>query len=1529
MVAKASAEVTLSVKDGGSAKGVKKDIDALAVSTEKLRKTSKKTVRGGNKLKRNLEGIGARANNTTKDFSRMTQGMGGLVQAYATVAANVFALSTAFIVMKNAVNFDDMISSARNLSAEFGTSFLSTAAKIQKATKAQIDFKTALKSANKASASGISAKNVEKFAEAAAKSAQTFGGTTTDALNRMITAILQGETELLKEVGIVISSREAFRDFGIEIGKSGDKLTSFEKRQALTNAVLKESLRLFGGTTISVNQFEVLAAVLEDNGRKVLTFVNNSVGLQAVIGGIANSLPALGAGVALFARSIIGKLAPGLEEVTKKAKESADNSRKIAIRAGLVAVIDKKKLEKKKLNIQKDADVKLNNQQILAAQEKINLLRKQGKIEERFFKKKNSTLARISRGEAISQKGVESLRRAGQSVQLKREGDPRGLSARDRTALFKVLTPAAQASTSAIGKFNLKLTEGAGAVRNFSNRTKVYTSNLKAANQTTSAAILRATQGTTGLRSYSAAFRATEINIKRMAVEARRLNTTITLGQIAMARSTLAIKLMGKVFNSLFGLVTTVIIVVSTLQFVAEALGLSFFTTSKAAKELKEQAKSMSASFEESSITLSGLIKRLEVFRKASPDKAFQSISKSTGNFISEVSVKIGEQAAFANAQIFKLIATQKKLDLATQKSLDLRKKAAEVTTFVRIGRKVRRVSRVTEDGPPLISREAVDALEAQIVSVIGLTRSLKNTVDDLTESTKKGSEVLISVFDNATEQLSILAIGAEKDFDLLGELTKLPIVEELITTKVLKNISDTTTLFGLLRDKLLLVSSPEMLANIAKVGAQINNIGLKGRAAAAASEELSAQTTIFLGKQTTLNKEAFSSESIQSFVTQLETADKSLKIIGEGFISQLLGADKFKKSLGSTAETAAELRKEVLALLEVFDKFGAGIRALESQSTGIKERNKLLGLQAKSLASEEDKLRILKIQESNSLNILFIEKEILKATIKVQEVSFLKGNVAAKELIINAKAELATLEQSIKLQELGLRILKDENNILASKRQQTRKILTLNTQVLSAEIALASTRGESVIVAEKLVALADKRLESKSKDLELDAESLLRQVTALEVGKEEFERRALILGLRLKELGIIREQLILEQKLNVGANIFRTAASTTTEAGKELDTEMLVNAILISGAKEFIDAVKRNNPLKTLMEGAFKALDAGIESLVATIGTGSNIFKSVIKAIDDTLRTSVIETVSSSIKVELLKVFGDTANKLKKEAKELADKANAEAKATLEATLTTARDLAVLAKTTSEAVVLRNTDAELQTQRIIAALARIKIPTSFKGGEGEGVFRLGVAGQELSVDPITGQRFDPFSPTFIGTTDASVTAAAKPKDTEILNESKGQTVIEQDSLVELKNMASLLASSTGGIAGVAIGFFGGLLGALLKNTGEKTVSDPKPPGFALGGIVNKPTVALIGEGRNFEAVVPLPNNREIPVRIENNTESTGTVITNNFDFSGADAQTETRIRALIERNGNDTFNRVFGEVNRGGKFSKIVGRRT
>jgi hypothetical protein len=103
--------------------------------------------------------------------------------------------------------------------------------------------------------------------------------------------------------------------------------------------------------------------------------------------------------------------------------------------------------------------------------------------------------------------------------------------------------------------------------------------------------------------------------------------------------------------------------------------------------------------------------------------------------------------------------------------------------------------------------------------------------------------------------------------------------------------------------------------------------------------------------------------------------------------------------------------------------------------------------------------------------------------------------------------------------------------------------------------------------------------------------------------------------------------------------------------------------------------------------------------------------------------------------------------------------------------------------------------------------------------------------------------------------------------------------------------------------------------------------------GFAEGGLIHKPTPAMVGEGPTSEAIVPLPDNRSIPVQFTGGTTGEGggdkTVnLTQSFDFSNADKQSEARLRLQAERIKKETVESVFALMDKGGGYAKRAGRR-
>ena len=84
-----AAEIVIKTTDGGSFKIYGQQVKKAAKETEKMGRSAQNTDRA-------TKGLTQQSSNSTKEFSKMATMQGGLVAVYATLAAQVFAVSAAF-----------------------------------------------------------------------------------------------------------------------------------------------------------------------------------------------------------------------------------------------------------------------------------------------------------------------------------------------------------------------------------------------------------------------------------------------------------------------------------------------------------------------------------------------------------------------------------------------------------------------------------------------------------------------------------------------------------------------------------------------------------------------------------------------------------------------------------------------------------------------------------------------------------------------------------------------------------------------------------------------------------------------------------------------------------------------------------------------------------------------------------------------------------------------------------------------------------------------------------------------------------------------------------------------------------------------------------------------------------------------------------------------------------------------------------------------------------------------------------------
>jgi len=282
---------------------------------------------------RGLKATGGGTNNQSKAFSKMAQGMNGtLVPAYATVAANVFALTALFGALRRAADFDVLTKSAETYAVQTGRSLIGLSQSMKDITNNAITMKEALTSASIAASAGFDNSTIEQLTQVARNASVALGRDMTDSLDRVFKGAIKAEPELLDELGIILRLDPATRKYAAALGKSVSALTTFEKQQAVVNEVIEQGEEKFSEfSNVDVNAFTQLGSAFTDISVAMLQLI--STPLVPVLKFISDNVVLLTSLIVLFAASVAKKAFPALENFAEvmqkrfvKATESASDA---------------------------------------------------------------------------------------------------------------------------------------------------------------------------------------------------------------------------------------------------------------------------------------------------------------------------------------------------------------------------------------------------------------------------------------------------------------------------------------------------------------------------------------------------------------------------------------------------------------------------------------------------------------------------------------------------------------------------------------------------------------------------------------------------------------------------------------------------------------------------------------------------------------------------------------------------------------------------------------------------------------------------------------------------------------------------------------------------------------------------------------------------------------------------------------------------------------------------------------------------
>ena len=286
-----------------------------------------------------------------RDFAKQSQGLGGVVRLYATIAANLFAATAAFNALKDAMATTNMIEGLNQLGAQSGQSLGTLAKNFADASGGAISLRDAMQATVQATSAGLSTKQFSQLGDVARKASVALGRDMADSVSRLTRGITKLEPELLDELGIFAKVGKATEDYAKSVGKSVSSLTDFERRQAFANAVLQEGLDKFGSIDIPANPYDKLLASLKNVAQAGLETVNKVLG--PLVNLLSSSPQGLTVAIAALGTLLLKQAIPAIGQYRQGLKDSAESA---SLAAGIRANEAKQAAEKRAMTYENPLD---------------------------------------------------------------------------------------------------------------------------------------------------------------------------------------------------------------------------------------------------------------------------------------------------------------------------------------------------------------------------------------------------------------------------------------------------------------------------------------------------------------------------------------------------------------------------------------------------------------------------------------------------------------------------------------------------------------------------------------------------------------------------------------------------------------------------------------------------------------------------------------------------------------------------------------------------------------------------------------------------------------------------------------------------------------------------------------------------------------------------------------------------------------------------------------------------------------------
>jgi hypothetical protein len=263
-------KITIDIEVNGKMQKATVEAGKLRKTLDKVDEGQKNVSKSARTADRNLKGAAQASSNSTKNFSKMAQGItGGLVPAYATLAANLFAVSAAFQFLKNASQTERLKQAQMEYAASTGNALGYLSSQLQKASQGMLSFKEASAASAIGAAKGFSSKQMEDLAVSAGRVSKVLGRDFTDAFDRLVRGVSKAEPELLDELGVTLRLEKAKKNYANALGIAVDAMSDFQISQSVLLETQRQINKQFGDIEPDADPFVKLSKTFDDLIQKI------------------------------------------------------------------------------------------------------------------------------------------------------------------------------------------------------------------------------------------------------------------------------------------------------------------------------------------------------------------------------------------------------------------------------------------------------------------------------------------------------------------------------------------------------------------------------------------------------------------------------------------------------------------------------------------------------------------------------------------------------------------------------------------------------------------------------------------------------------------------------------------------------------------------------------------------------------------------------------------------------------------------------------------------------------------------------------------------------------------------------------------------------------------------------------------------------------------------------------------------------------------------------------------------------------